>query len=263
MERSEPGPPLAPEVQNRGGAEREKWALESLPQECPGQTFQVWRLLFHLGHALGPAHNDVLLEPYLDSWDELIRFMESLGPIIGFFSGKVKEKLALIRELSLKHREHLGRLSPSDPAGLDSPSAYSSVLSMVKAELDRGLVNFSRRSQSGCRTLLRLHRSLQWLKLLLQGLTEGPDAQGQYRTPGELCREAYSMALAPHHPWLMRQAAELVFVALPGRQVFLDTVCVTNQAEATPVLHTLIEAIGLVHTRTQRILNTHRMLDLP
>lgn len=76
-------------------------------------------------------------------------------------------------------------------------------------------------------------------------------------------RDAYKVALAPHHPWVLRQAAELVFLALPERQYFLQLVCVQNQQEATPVLRVIIHALMLVHTRTQRILAEHGMLELP
>ncbi|KAM4611562.1 ceramide-1-phosphate transfer protein [Polymixia lowei] len=249
--------------------------VQPLPQECPGQSFQTRRLLLYLQASLG-ANDDVLLEPYLHSWEELIKFMESLGTIVSFFSQKIKDKVAVIRELSLKHsRETDGKRGLSDLSGLQIPSslglqelqlqngAYRSVGSMVEVELQMGVVDFYRRSQSGCRTLLRLHRSLQWLKLLLEGLAEGPNSAGQYRTPGELCREAYLTALAPHHPWLIRQAAELVFVSLPERALFLQLVCVGNQAEAKPILHTLADALSLVHTRTQRILEGNHMLELP
>lgn len=59
---------------------------------------------------------------------------------------------------------------------------------MVETELKEEVVNFSQRTNSGCRMLLRLHRSLLWLKLMLEGLAEGPDIHGQQRTPGELSR---------------------------------------------------------------------------
>uniref|UniRef100_A0A667WNA2 Si:ch73-269m23.5 n=1 Tax=Myripristis murdjan TaxID=586833 RepID=A0A667WNA2_9TELE len=254
-------------LSGKGNPTPDKWLRMTppLPPECPGQLFQAGRLLLHLQSSLG-AEGDILLEPYLLSWEELIKFMESLGTIVGFFSQKVKDKVALIRELSLKHhREAHGKLP-----GLQTPAsfglqsgAYRSVRSMVEAELRAGVVDFSRRSRSGCRTLLRLHRSLRWLTLLLEGLAEGPDTRGRYRTPGELGREAYQVALAPHHSWVLRQAAELVFLALPDRQFFLGLVCVRSQQEATPILHTLIRALSLVHTHTQRILDTHNMLELP
>lgn len=71
------------------------------------------------------------------------------------------------------------------------------------------------------------------------------------------------MALAPHHPWVLRQAAEFVFLALPDRQYFLQLVCVQNQQEATPILRIIIHALMLVHTRTQQLLAERDMLDLP
>lgn len=40
--------------------------------DCPGQHFQVSRLLLYLDSALGPT-SDVLLEPYLLCWEELIK----------------------------------------------------------------------------------------------------------------------------------------------------------------------------------------------
>uniref|UniRef100_UPI0037E7C7B1 ceramide-1-phosphate transfer protein-like n=1 Tax=Semicossyphus pulcher TaxID=241346 RepID=UPI0037E7C7B1 len=259
--RQTPEPPLVPG----------KWAepdkAPPLIKECPGQSFQAWRLLHYLKSSLADA-DDVLLEPYLQSWDQLLNFMEALGTMVSFFSQKVKEKVVLIRELLLKHSAKAH--GNADSSGLQTPAsfglkngAYRSLRSMVGAELNRGVVNFSRRTDSGCRTLLRLHRSLLWLKLMLEGLAEEPDANGRYKTPGELSRDAYQVALAPHHPWMLRQAAEFVFLALPDRRYFLQLVCVQNQQEAAPVLHIIIQALELVHTQTQRILAEHGMLELP
>ncbi|TKS93310.1 Ceramide-1-phosphate transfer protein [Collichthys lucidus] len=242
-------------------------ARPSLIKECPSQSFQAWRLLRHLKSSMADG-DDILLEPYLQSWDELLNFMESLGTMVSLFSHKVKEKVVLIRELSLKHsgKEAHGKRSPPEQLqtlfGLEK-RAYRSVRSMVEAELREGVVDFSRRTDSGCRTLLRLHRSLLWLKLMLEGLAAGPDADGRFKTPGELSRDAYQVALAPHHPWLLRQAAELVFLALPDRQHFLQLVCVRSQAEATPTLRVIIHALTLLHAQTQRILSEHDMLHLP
>ncbi|MEQ2182571.1 hypothetical protein GOODEAATRI_023732, partial [Goodea atripinnis] len=75
--------------------------------------------------------------------------------------------------------------------------------------------------------------------------------------------DAYKVALAPHHHWMLRQAAEIVFLALPDREYFLQLVCVQKQEEATPVLRIIVHALSLVHTRTQRILEKYNMLELP
>uniref|UniRef100_A0A672ZA37 Si:ch73-269m23.5 n=1 Tax=Sphaeramia orbicularis TaxID=375764 RepID=A0A672ZA37_9TELE len=225
-----------------------------LIQECPGQSFQTWRLLLYLKSSLS-EDDDILLEPYLQAWDQLIKFMESLGTMVSFFSQKVKEKVIVIRKLSVQRS--------LEASGKHGRPVYRSVQSMVEAELKEGVVSFSRRTDSGCRMLLRLHRSLLWVKLMLEGLAEGPTADGRYKTPGELSREAYRVALAPHHHWVLRQAAELVFLALPERKYFLKLVCVQSQQEATPILRIIIHALTLVHTQTQRILEQNNMLELP
>lgn len=236
--------------------------VDSALRHCPGQSFQSSVLLRHLKASLS-HEGDILLGPYLQSWDQLVLFMESLGTMVGFFSHKVKDKVALIRRLSLQHAEASGKYGPTpEEYGLQH-GEYRSVRSMVASELDRGLVGFSFRTESGCRTLLRLHRSLLWVKLVLQGLTEDPDQDGSYRTPGEIAREAYAVALAPHHSWFLRRAAELVFVALPDRKYFLQLVCVDSQSEATPALRIIIHGLTLVHQRTQAILEQHALLQLP
>lgn len=55
---------------------REEWAepdgAPPLIPECPGQSFQAGRLLQYLKSSL--ADDEVLLEPYLQSWDQLLRY---------------------------------------------------------------------------------------------------------------------------------------------------------------------------------------------
>lgn len=228
-------------------------------KECVGQKFQASRLLHYLNSALGPA-DDVLLEPYLLCWDELIKFMESLGPLVGFFTYKVEEKITLIRQLSQEESAHQRNViqSTHNPQ-LTDQHAYHSVRSMLEAELKRGVVSFDRQTDSGSRTLLRLHRSLLWLQLLLEKLGTEPDE----RSMGELCREAYLQVLAPHHPWFVQRAAELVFQSMPDRGVFLQLVCVRRREEAEPVINIIITAIREIHQRTERELKLRNMLDLP
>ncbi|XP_026056137.1 ceramide-1-phosphate transfer protein [Carassius auratus] len=225
--------------------------------ECTGQQFQVSRLLLHLNSALGPA-SDVLLDPYLLCWEELIKFMEALGPLVGFFTHKVEEKITLIRQLSLEESARPNAI-PDERVAPPPPHAYRSVRSMLEAELQRGVVSFDTETPSGSRTLLRLHRSLLWLQLLLEKL--GTEREG--RSMGDLCRDAYLEVLAPHHPWLVQRAAELVFRTMPDRSAFLQLVCVRTQEEAEPVMRVVVAAIREIHRRTQKELEIRNMLDLP
>ncbi|KAL3971223.1 protein cornichon [Sarotherodon galilaeus] len=249
---------------------------ESQLELCPGQTFQVLLLLSHLLDA--PTYNsDVLLQPYLSSWDELVKFMDSLGPMVGLISKEIESKTSIIRQLALTAEGNPEAEVGPDLHSINSvnsqgggtknkasvhTSAYHSVRSMILMELNQGLVSFHHQTDSGCRTLLRLHRALLWLKLFLEKLAETP-AEGRLRSPSDLCREAYKSTLAQHHTWYIRKAAELAFIALPERGFFFRLVCVQNQEELSKVLHRVSRAIGEVYDRTQKALEEHGMLDLP
>ncbi|XP_030637216.1 glycolipid transfer protein domain-containing protein 2 [Chanos chanos] len=245
-------------------------------RECPGQRFQVSVLLAHL-QAAPISTDDILLQPYLSSWDELIKFMEALGPMVGLISQEIEVKTSIIRDLTQeeKRRERAYRerdygtlmaiigASDTHDSEEEQDGAYFSVRSMIGAELSRGVVNFERQTDSGCRTLLRLHRALLWLQLFLQKLSESPVGQSRLRSPSELCREAYQHTLAPYHTWWVRRAAELAFLAMPERGFFYRLVCVQHQDEAAMVLQRVVRAISEVYQRTQNALEEHGMLDLP
>uniref|UniRef100_H3D2I9 Glycolipid transfer protein domain containing 2b n=1 Tax=Tetraodon nigroviridis TaxID=99883 RepID=H3D2I9_TETNG len=217
-------------------------------KQCPGQTFQVSMLLSHL--LASPAYtSDVLMQPYLSSWDELVKFMDALGSMVGLISKEIQSKTTIIRELAL--------LSEKSPEAELVP-----VHSMIRSELDRGLVDFQHQTDSGCRTLLRLHRALLWLRLFLEKLAGTPES-GRLRSPSELCRESYQNSLSKHHTWLVRRAAELAFIAMPERSFFFRLVCVGNQQELSVVLTRVVRAIDEVYDRTQKALEENGMLDLP
>ncbi|XP_076867012.1 glycolipid transfer protein domain-containing protein 2 [Brachyhypopomus gauderio] len=250
---------------------------------CPGQKFQAADLLRHLQTA-PVLTNDVLLKPYLASWDELIKFLKTLGPIMGLISQEIETKTGIIRDLAKKEEDEIKRRAQewasSVEAGRGSslplpepfPSSYSklpggaeggayvSVRTMLGAELARGLVDFSRYTASGCRTLLRLHRALLWLQHFLQGLADEGEAG---RSPAQLCRDTYRLTLAQHHTFWVKQAAELAFNAMPERAFFYRLVCAKTAVEGASILHRLSGAIGEVYDRTQLALEEHGMLALP
>ncbi|KAF7688882.1 glycolipid transfer protein domain-containing protein 2 [Silurus meridionalis] len=224
---------------------------------CPGQKFQMAYLLMHL-QAAPVSTNDVLLKPYLASWDELIKFMDTLGPMVGIISQEIESKTSIIRELA-KREEEKRKQHGQDSA---SHGIYVSVRSMIVSEMEQGLVNFGQFTESGCRTLLRLHRALLWVQLFLHNLAD-EKKETMARSPSELCREAYRLTLAQHHSWWVKKAAELAFVAIPDRQFFYKMMCVRTQAEAAGLLNRAVKAIQNVYNRTQVALKEHDMLALP
>lgn len=47
-----------------------------LMEECPGQSFQALHLLAYLKSSMANT-DDVMLEPYLQSWDQLLKYTPS------------------------------------------------------------------------------------------------------------------------------------------------------------------------------------------
>lgn len=201
--------------------------------------------------------------------------MEALGPMVGVISKEIQSKTSIIRELALlseknpeaelNAEEQFLNTQPgteNNPEFSHHTGAYHSVRSMIRSELNRGQVDFHHLTESGCRTLLRLHRALLWLQLFLEKLAEIPES-GRLRNPSELCRESYQSTLSKYHTWLVRRAAEFAFIAMPERGFFFRLVCVQNQEELSTVLTKVVLAIGEVHKRTQKALEENGMLDLP
>ncbi|XP_073903151.1 glycolipid transfer protein domain-containing protein 2 isoform X1 [Castor canadensis] len=224
-------------------------ALEHEQPACLGPQGMLGRIMKPFRASLS-AEGDVELSQYLAGWRELVRFLTPLGSIFAFATRE-----AFIKVTALE-------------ACVDGPDAahYTSLATMVVWEQRAGLLErpgtASRDSigSSGSRTLLLLHRALRWSQLCLHrvatGTLGGPDA-------GEQCGDAYRTALAPHHPWLVRQAARLAFLALPSRDRLLELACPgTSEADARAALARAASTLEDVYNRTQGLLEGHGLLQL-
>ncbi|XP_012868655.1 PREDICTED: glycolipid transfer protein domain-containing protein 2 [Dipodomys ordii] len=137
---------------------------------------------------------------------------------------------------------------------------YTSLSTMAAWERRAGLLEPPLAGSSGSRTLLVLHRALRWAQLCLSRVATGtlgdPDAGAQ-------CADAYRTALAPHHPWLVRHAARLAFLALPSRDRLLEMACPgASEADARAALARAAGALEDVYNRTQSLLAGHDLLLL-
>ncbi|KAK1153554.1 ceramide-1-phosphate transfer protein-like [Acipenser oxyrinchus oxyrinchus] len=243
------------------GSRPAEGAVESTEHSrlCRGRDFQIHRVLTAFNSAV-TGEREILLERYLEGWDELVKFLESLGTVIGFISQEVKGKLGVVRELR--------RGAPATEEEEEGGDPYRTLRSMMAHELRAGLVDFRRQSLSGCRTLLRLHRALHWLQLFLRAV--GRSSAGD--SMGALCSVAYNQALAPYHSWLLRQAVGVALVALPDRAEFFRIVCGEEEEEeekgerereGRQLLERTVLAITRVYNITQEAYQANGMLDLP
>lgn len=127
-----------------------------------------------------------------------------MGTVFGFVSSDVKSKLDILVELL-----------ESDETG----TCYVSIKTMMLYEKDEGL--FEKKDYvSGSRTLLRLHRGLDFIRVFLRSLGE---LQHSDRT-SYVCQQAYDQTLAQYHPWLIKKGARMAMYTMPNREQLLKRV---------------------------------------
>ncbi|XP_068934509.1 ceramide-1-phosphate transfer protein [Petaurus breviceps papuanus] len=189
---------------------------------------------------------EVLMDPYITGWKGLVRFLNNLGAIFSFISKDVMTKIQIMERFRSSDRKE----------------NYSSLQSMVQYEIDNNLVDLQKRSNhpdSGCRTILRLHRALHWLQMFLEGLRT---SQEDCKT-SVLCTDSYNATLASYHPWIIRKAVTMAFCTLPSRSAFLETMNVGSPEEAVEMLNEAMPFICQVYQITQKLFEEHTLLDLP
>ncbi|XP_041860964.1 ceramide-1-phosphate transfer protein [Melanotaenia boesemani] len=191
-------------------------------------------------------NKEVYLEHYVAGWRGLVKFLNSLGSVFGFISKDAVNKIQIL----------VGYLNG------ENGSEYVTVQSMVKYELESELVDLTKRGshpESGCRTVLRLHRALRWLELFLERLrTSTEDSKTSI-----MCSESYNESLAQHHPWLVRKAAGMAFCVLPGRPAFFEVMNVGPPEQVVAMLGEALPLISEVYKITEELYAKHNLLDLP
>lgn len=191
-------------------------------------------------------NKEVYIKYYIAGWQELVSFMNSLGNVFSFISKDVVSKIQIIENLLMG----------------ENGSHYVTVQSMVKYELENDLVDITKRGnypESGCRTLLRLHRALRWLELFLDSLRTSKDDS----KTSVMCSDAYNESLAQHHPWLIRKAVGVAFCALPGRDTFFEVMNAGDHTQVVALLGESLPLISEVYQITEDLYAKNNLLELP
>lgn len=191
-------------------------------------------------------NKEVYIKYYIAGWQELVSFMNSLGNVFSFISKDVVSKIQILENLLTG----------------ENGSHYVTVQSMVKYELENDLVDITKRGnypESGCRTLLRLHRALRWLELFLDSLRTSKDDS----KTSVMCSDAYNESLAQHHPWLIRKAVGVAFCALPGRDTFFEVMNAGDHTQVVALLGESLPLISEVYQITEDLYAKNNLLELP
>ncbi|KAJ3586472.1 hypothetical protein NHX12_012870 [Muraenolepis orangiensis] len=192
-------------------------------------------------------NDEVFVEHYVAGWRGLVKFMNSLGNVFTFISKDAVSKIQILVNF----------------LNGESGAHYVTIQSMVRYELDNGLVDLSKKGgshpESGCRTLLRLHRALRWLELFLERLrTSTEDSKTSV-----MCADAYNESLSQHHPWLIRKAAGMAFCVLPGRPTFFEVMNVGNAEAVVAMLGDAVPMISKVYKITEELYAQNNLLEIP
>lgn len=112
---------------------------------------------------------------------------------------------------------------------------------------------------SGCRTLLRLHRGLDFTRDFLRRMSElKPDEK-----TSEACKISYQETLAPYHTFLIRKGAQLAMsMGLPTRDDLLTKVC-KDVEKSIELLPEMLKHTDEVYGRIQILYEKNDLLSLP
>lgn len=189
------------------------------------------------------GENDVFIDAYLEAFRELYKFFSLMGTVFGFVSSDVKEKVEILQKLRSQK---------------ENPEKFETVQIMMEYERDANLLD-KKDYVSGSRTMLRLHRGLDFIYVFLKRL--GELTEGDAKTNG-ICQTSYNETLAQFHPWLIRKGAIVAMYALPTRDQLLEKVCLDAKV-AIALLPEMLAVGRQVYDRTQALYTKFDLHGLP
>ena len=139
-----------------------------------------------------------------------------------------------------------------------SKNKYETVQSMVAYELNNGTADFGRRNPSGCRTLLRLQRALEFI-LQFMGEIAQSDHDAKIST---IASKVYHDTLAKHHPWLVQKMAGVVMYILPSKRDLIQMMCKQDLDGVTVLLDEVVDAGKPVYETVYKLYEEHEILNL-
>lgn len=186
-------------------------------------------------------NGELKIDCYNDAYEELCKIFKPLGAVFSFVTSDIVEKISILRDF--RNSEY--------------GDQYETIQHMVKYEVDNNLT-IQKKKGSGCRTLLRLHRALQFITALLNRIRQ---TDNTCKFSHEV-REAYDATLAHFHPWVIRKAVHVAMYTLPDRQHMLMKMKVEDTPNGMLKMGGLIAQMDAVYNITQELYDQNKLLDL-
>lgn len=187
-------------------------------------------------------NDDIHIGSYLEAYKELCKFCTLLGSVFSFVATEITSKSETMHELRKNCQEE----------------HFDSLKKMIDYEKGSQLLS-DKSYVSGCRTLLRLHRGLDFIRTFLRRIAE-IELEG---STSHIGTESYHDTLGKYHGWFIRQGAFLAMKFLPKKKTILTSVCGSQFEQVEEVLPLMLEAADEVYKRTQECYEVHELLDLP
>ncbi|KAL7737809.1 hypothetical protein ACLKA6_006195 [Drosophila palustris] len=189
--------------------------------------------------------DDVRMDDYLAAYEEIMKFFLLMGKVFTFVSSDVRHKLDILYELRRKDIEEVKH--------------FDTIKSMLLYEKDENLLH-QKGYVSGSRTLLRLHRGLEFVYEFLLRLQNVEDNEKAHT----VCKSAYNDTLAKHHTFIIRKGAQVAMFAMPTRGDLLKRVCPNvDVASAMELLPNMLKHMRVAYDRTDELYTLHDLHNLP
>ncbi|XP_034951723.1 ceramide-1-phosphate transfer protein [Chelonus insularis] len=183
--------------------------------------------------------DDVDIKAYLEAYNELYKFFQLMGTVFSFVSSDLKQKIDILNELLKENK-------------------YQTIKSMIDHEKENKLLEKGDYT-NGSRTLLRLHRGLDFIREFLRQLGDLKDSE----KTSSCCQDAYNKTLAKHHPWVIKKAAIVAMYTMPTREVLFKKVCGDEVQRNIDILPKMLEVTADIFNRTHNLYELHGLHSLP
>ena len=136
---------------------------------------------------------------------------------------------------------------------------YTTIQSMIEFEVTNDITKVKHKLPSGSRSLLRLHRGLEFILEFMRRLGNSSDDDRS----SVIAAETYRDTLSRFHPWIVQKMAGVAMYMLPSRRQLFETMCKQDYTHALELLSSVVNAGKPVYDITQNIYAERDLLDLP
>lgn len=173
------------------------------------------------------------------------RFFRLTGRLFGFVATDLQKKISILDSL----------------LGSTNSEHYKTVKKMFDFEIESDLLCKKvgpHKLHSGCRTLLRLHRALEFILKFMERLAE----ESESSSTSTIAYDVYHATLAKHHPWLIQKMAALAVYTLPQQRDLIELMCHQPYDEVLVLLRNVCDAGQPVYLIVQKFYKEANLLDL-